>query len=99
MRLGKVISNFIHSNKLAQNHQTSWLAQGWSTFGARMSHGRPWTHKIHHDLDSGEATTFLHIVYFTPPHGSGIQMAFCPKIPKWESRNCQGWESHNFAGL
>jgi hypothetical protein len=73
---------FTHSHKLAQNQQTSWLAQGWGTFGARMSHERPWTHKTHHSQDSGEATTFPHIVYSAPPRGSGIRMAFCPEIAK-----------------
>jgi hypothetical protein len=47
----------------------------------------------------GEATTFPHIVYSAPLRGSGIQMAFCPGTPKWESQNRQGWESRNFAGL
>jgi hypothetical protein len=47
-------------------HHTNNLSQGWSTFGARTSHRRPWTHKTHHGLDSGEATTFPHIVYSAP---------------------------------
>jgi hypothetical protein len=81
---------FTHSLKLTQNQQTSWLAQGWSTFGARMSHGRLRTHKIHHGPNSGEATTFSHIVYSAPPRGNGIQMAFCPGTPKSESQNRQG---------
>jgi hypothetical protein len=81
---------FIHSRKPTQNQQTSWLAQGWSTFDVRMSHKRPQTHKTHHGLDLGEATTFPHIVYYAPPRGSGIRMAFCPMTPKWESRNHQG---------
>jgi len=34
------------------------------------------THKTHHDLDLGEATTFPLIVYFGPLHGAHIQMAF-----------------------
>ncbi len=76
---------FTHSSKPAQNQQTSWLAQGWNTFGAKTSNGRLQTHKIHHGPDSGEATTFPHIVYFAPPRGSGIRMVFCPGTPKWES--------------
>jgi hypothetical protein len=88
-----------HSSKLAQNQQISWLAQSWNTFGARMNHMQPWTHKTHHSLDSGEATTFPHIVYSAPPRGSGIRMTFCFETPKWESQNRQGWESRYFARL
>ncbi len=72
MGLGKLTINFTHSCKPTQNQQTSWLAQGRSTFGARMSYGQPQTHKTHHDPDSGEATTFPHIVYSITPHGSCI---------------------------
>jgi hypothetical protein len=83
---------FTHSSKPAQNQQTSWLAQGWSTFGARKSHGRPWTYKTHHGLDSREATTFPHIVYSAPLRGSGVRMVFfywdsqmgVPKSPRLE---------------
>jgi hypothetical protein len=99
MGLRRVTSNFIHSHKPAQNQQASWLAQGWSTFGAKKSHGRPRTHKTHRGSDSGEATTFPHIIYYAPPHMSGIQMVFCLGTPKWESQNRQSWESRNFAKL
>jgi len=59
------------------------------------------------DLDSqdsprpglGEATTFPFIAYFMPLHKAHIQMAFCPGTPKWESRNCQGWDFRNFGAL
>ncbi len=46
------------------------------------------THKIHHGLDSGEATTFPHIVFSAPLHRGYIQMALFPGTPKLESRNC-----------
>jgi hypothetical protein len=36
------------------------------------------THKTHHGLDLGEATTFPLIVYYVPLHEAHIQMAFCP---------------------
>jgi hypothetical protein len=68
----------------------------WSTFGARMSHGQIQTHKIHHGLDLGEATTFPFIVYFVPLHEAHIQMAFSPKTPKWEPWNYQSWDSCDF---
>ncbi len=57
-----------------------------STFGARTSHGKTRTHKIHHSPNLGEATTFPLIVYFMPLHEAHIQMAFCFETPKWESR-------------
>jgi hypothetical protein len=55
-----------------------------------MKHGQPRTHKIHHGLDLGEATTFPLILFSVPIHESHIQMAFCHDTPKWESQN-----SHN----
>jgi len=42
----------------------SWLELILHPFGVGTSHGRPWTHLTHHGLDSGEATTFPHIVFF-----------------------------------
>jgi hypothetical protein len=63
---------FARSHKPAPNQQTSWLAQGYRTFGAKTSHGQPRIHKTHHGPDLGEATTFPHIVYFAPPCGNGI---------------------------
>jgi hypothetical protein len=54
------------------------------------------THKIHHDPNLGEATTFPLIVYYVPFHEAHIQMAFCPGTPKWESRNSQSWDFYNF---
>jgi len=47
-----------------------------------------WTHKTHHDPDSGEATTFPHIVFSAACRRGYIQMAQIPGIPKLESRNC-----------
>jgi hypothetical protein len=61
-----------------------------------MSHGQTQTHKIHHGLDLGEATTFPLIVYYVPLHEAHIQMTFCPKTPKWESWNSQSWYSRDF---
>ncbi len=72
---------FSYSLEYASNQPTRWLILCWSTFGARTSHGRFWTHKTHHGLDSGEATTFPHIVYSAPLHEGYIQMAFCPGTP------------------
>jgi hypothetical protein len=57
---------FSYSLESASNQPTHWLILCWSTFGARTSQGQPWTHKTHHDLNSEEATTFPHIVYYAP---------------------------------
>jgi len=40
------------------------------------------THKIHHSPDSGEATTFPHIVYSAALRQGYIQMAIFPGTPK-----------------
>jgi hypothetical protein len=54
------------------------------------------THKTHHGPDSGEATTFPHIVYSAALRGGYIQMALFPGTPKLESRNCPELESRDF---
>ncbi len=45
-------------------------------------------HKTHHGLDSGEATTFPHIVFSASLCWGYIQMALFPGTPKLESQNC-----------
>jgi hypothetical protein len=45
-------------------------------------------HKTHHSPDSGEATTFPHIVFSAPLHRDYIQMVLFPGTPKLESWNC-----------
>jgi hypothetical protein len=45
-------------------------------------------HKTHHGSNSGEATTFPHIVFSATLRGDYIQMALFPGTPKLESRNC-----------
>jgi len=54
------------------------------------------THKTHHGPDSGEATTFPHIVYSVALRRGYIQMALFPGTRKLESRNCPGLESRDF---
>ncbi len=44
----------------------------------------------HHGPDSGEATTFPHILYSALLRRGYIRMTFCPGTPKVESRNCLG---------
>ncbi len=45
-------------------------------------------HKTHHGSDSGEATTFPHIVFSTLLRRNYIQMVLFPGTPKLESQNC-----------
>ncbi len=54
------------------------------------------THKTQHGPNSGEATTFPHIVYSAALHRGYIQMALFLGTPKLESRNCFGLESRDF---
>ncbi len=55
-----------------------------------------WTHLTHHGPDSGEATTFPHIVYSALFRGGYIRMAFCPGTPKVESQNYPGLDFRDF---
>ncbi len=97
MKLGRMTSNQSLA-WMCTNQTTSWLVHNLNTFGARMSHEQTWTHKTHHGPNLGEATTFPLIVYSVPSHRINIQMEFCPKTPKWEFRNSQSWDSHDFGG-
>jgi hypothetical protein len=100
MTLGRMTSNQ-SLTRTCTNQTTNWLVHNWSTFGVKTSHMQIWTHKTHHDLDLGEATTFPLIVYSMPNHRTSTQMSFYPETPKWESRNSHNWDSatlgaHNF---
>jgi len=61
---------------------TSWLELILHPFGVGTSHGRPWTHLTHHGPDSGEATTFPHMVFSAAPCGGYIRMALFPGTPE-----------------
>jgi hypothetical protein len=54
------------------------------------------THKTHHGPDLEETVTFPLIIYYMPLHETHIQMAISPGTPKWESQNCQSWDSRDF---
>jgi hypothetical protein len=83
--LKRMISKSItHTNLHKPN--TSWLVHSWSTFGARTSHGQTRTHKTHHNLNLGEATTFPLILFSMPSHGASTQMSFAPKLPSWSPK-------------
>jgi hypothetical protein len=75
---------------------TKWLVHILEHLGAKTSRGRPWTHKTHHSPNSGETTTFPHVVFFAPLHDIYIQMVFYPGIPKEESWNCPRLDFRHF---
>jgi hypothetical protein len=61
------------------NQITSWLVHNSIYFGAWMNHGHTQTHKIHHNLNLGKATTFFYKLFFMIHHET---------TPKWHfSRN------------
>jgi hypothetical protein len=95
IRLGRG-TNYLVTQSCIQNQPTSWLVHIWDTLGVGTSHKQPWTHLIHHGLDSGEATTFPHIVFFVPLRCTCIRMTLFPGTPKVESRNCPGLDFRNF---
>ncbi len=85
IRLGRGTSR--SSLILHPKQTTKWLVHIWE---------HPWvlgqttgtlTHKTHHGPDSGEATTFPHIVFSATLRGGYIQMALFPGTPKLESRD------------
>jgi hypothetical protein len=45
-----------------------------------MSHEQTSTHKIHHNSNLGEATTFPLILFFVPGHGTNTQISIFPEI-------------------
>ncbi len=93
----RLTSNLItHTNLHKPNNKlvSVWLEH----FGALISHGQTQTHKTHHGLELGEATTFTLIIYSMHGHETNTQMSFCPMTPKWESQNSQNCNSRNFGG-
>jgi hypothetical protein len=94
MGLGRVTSNSLTQVNLHKtNKQVGWHKVGAPlVLGRATSHMRLRTHKTHHGLDSGEATTF-------PPYN-----ILCTTPREWHpygflSIQRQGWESRNFVGL
>jgi hypothetical protein len=83
MGLGR-LTNTYSLTRTCTKPTNKCLVHRWSTFGARTSHGHVRTHKTHNDSNLGKATTFPLIIYYTPLHKAHIQMAFCPKTPKWD---------------
>jgi hypothetical protein len=79
---------YLLSFSLYQNKPPKWLVHiprhPW-VLGQAMG---IWTHLTQHGPDSGEATTFPHIVFSAALRQGYIQVALFPGTPKLESRNC-----------
>jgi len=92
LELGDGTRKVTSNHSLAQTYTKSnskWLVHSLSTFGVKTSHKKIRIHKIHHGSDSGEATTFLLILYFVPSYGTSTQMSLSqdfqvgvPKFPQ-----------------
>ncbi len=98
MKLKKMTSNQ-SLTWTCTNQTTSWLMQSLNIFNAKIHHKQIRIHKTHHGPDLREATTFPVIVDSVLGHRTSTQMAFCPRTPKWESRNSQSWNIRNFGGV
>jgi len=92
IRLGRRTSYLVIRSYI-QIQPTSWLELILHTFGVGTSHGQPWTHLIHHGPDSGEATTFPHIVFSASRRRTYIWMAVFPGLPKWSPEIVSVWLS------
>ncbi len=92
------VTSFNHSHGPTQNqHQVvnAQLEHFWCQDEPQVTR----THKTHHGPDLGETINFLFILYFVPLYMGHIQVAFCPRTPKWESRNFHNSDSCNFGGI
>ncbi len=76
---------------LHQNQPTSWLVHIQKHYGCWDKPRATRIHLIHHGLDSGEATTFPHTLFSTFAHGTCIQMAFCPRLPRRSLKTVPVW--------
>jgi hypothetical protein len=86
IRLGR--GQAIHLLESTSKPTTSWLELILHPLGVGTSHEQPWTHLTHHGPESGEATTFPHIVFIVARGGGYIQMTLFLGTSKLESRNC-----------
>jgi hypothetical protein len=77
-----------------------WLVHTQGTFGARTSHGQLELTRLTAAWTWGKAapSPLYYTLCLSTSHEAHIQMTFCLETPKWESRNCQSWDSHDFEG-
>jgi hypothetical protein len=92
----KIDKQLNYSHGLAQTKQQV----GQCIIEAFLMHGRVTNkHKLARPTtvpNLGEANTFPLILYSVLKHGTNIQMSFCPRTPKLESRNFENWDSRDF---
>ncbi len=89
--------SIIHINLHKSNNKL--IVHCWNIFGARTNHGHTQfhkIHKIHHDLDLGEATTFPIIMFSVTRHKGYMQMTFFTRFPSWKYPNSWNWDSCHF---
>jgi hypothetical protein len=65
-------------------------------FGAQTNQEHIRTHKLHHNSDLGEATTFPLIIFSVPSHGPTPECHFVLRLPTYESQNSRNQDSHDF---
>ncbi len=80
----------------ASKPTTSWLIHLWKHSWCQDKPRATRTHLTHHGPNSGEATTFPHIIFFALLRRTCIRMAFNPETPKEKSQNCPGLDSWDF---
>ncbi len=71
-------------NQLNYSHKPTQSKQeiGSCVVRTPLVHWQIRTHKIHHNPDLRETTTFPLIVYYVPDHEAGTHMLFCLETPK-----------------
>jgi len=78
-----------------------------TTRGLVHIRGHPWVlgqvtgnldYLTHHGPDSGEATTFPHIVFSAALCRGYIQMAFFPRLSRWSPETVLGWSPGTLDG-
>jgi len=77
MRTRKIDKQINYSHGPAQIKQVDYCVI--RTFWCIDEHGQTQIRRL----------TTTQIVFFMPSHAASIQMSFCFKTPKWESRNSQ----------
>jgi hypothetical protein len=97
MILGRMTSTYSLTRSCTKPNN-KLVSACWSTFGVRTSHMQLELTRLTTAWTSRKPPPSPIILYFAPFHEAHIQMVFCPKTPKWESRNSQNWDSCNFAG-
>jgi hypothetical protein len=89
-------TTYLITRSCIKNQPTSWLVHFRNHYWCWDKSRATQIHFIHYGPNSGEATTFPHIVFSALLHCTHIRMAFCPRTPKVKSQNCFGLDSRDF---